>query len=589
MLSPIEDFWLRWHSEHSVLEVAEQARLVLEAESGGSPGQVAANLGLSTQTVEGVLAKFEHDGLNTFPRPSLKLTQLIQLDSVDAAGRQYVARQAKRLFNNTRPLHHLPRKARQLLEAAAWLSSTAAPTNGNGTAKRGLYLLDGANLADYSAPEQAIISCVLHLQRKGNRADRDPIYPRLHPAEQSQVRHLAALLQVATALNHSRTQSTNLLTADLEDEAVVLRLTGPKADDDGHCACRQDTLWQPVFHLGLQYTQGPAPKPGLETPQAIRQTDRDKTVGEVFGQQMTAALRKWEASLPGAESTDMAGLADWLAGATEAEAALGAFASVLKRQPVKQVRRPLRALTKLLYAAVEQHNALSDLLVYCSGRPPAIVAELEPLREAWERSSRRCQLALRAWQDGNDAPVLYAQLAEMAATAPMRRRKASRLRVAAPVLVDELYSEVAGREAMVIADRPETYRRYQRRLARLACALPALNSLASRGKAGAIEDAAEAADRLLADVVRLESHIERWLASTALNDAIAVFLDSWAEQQARRKAPQLFGAQAVLGYRQARRAQWSRLRGSLPTDWRPIRASKLRRRLDAILKRLERP
>ena len=116
-------------------------------------------------------------------------------------------------------------------------------------------------------------------------------------------------------------------------------------------------------------------------------------------------------------------------------------------------------------------------------------------------------------------------------------------------------------------------------LARLACALEALGGRTTMG---------DEADRLLADVQRMEDRIERWLASSALNDAIADFLDAWAEQQARRKAPQLFGAQSVLAYRQARRTQWSRLRTNLAREWRPLRASPLRRRANTLLNQLGR-
>ena len=579
MLSPVEDFWLRWHVEHSSNELAECARLVLQAESSGSPAQAAASPVPSSEAVAGVLAKFEHDRLAAFPRANLRLTQLIQLDSADSARRQHIARSARRLFNDTRPLHHLPRTARQLLEAAALLPPIIRPAGGSAAAQRDIDLLDGAVLADYNAGEQATLSCVLRLQRKGYRADRDVVFRRLRPTEQSQVRSTAALLQVATLLDHSGTKSTTLEGAELQTEAVVVRVTGSKADADGAYASRHAWLWQPVFHLGLEYAIGPRPKPSAASREADIKADRDEPVGAVFGRQMTAALRKWQASLPGAAGTDVSGLADLLSGLSQARAALGAFSSVLKRRPLRELKRPLRSLHAMLVSFVAQQNALSDLEAYCSGRPPATVTDLQPLREAWERAGRRQQQAIRTVLDSEDTARLYASLSELAQTPPMRRRKSTSIRVAAPVLLDELCAEVAEREQMVVTDQPKSYQRYQQCLARLACALEALAGKAVMG---------EAANQLLADVQRLEGRIDRWLASNALNDAIAEFLDSWAEQQARRKAPQLYGAQSVLAYRQARRAQWSRWRSSLPDDWRPVRAGRLRRRVNTLLKQLER-
>jgi len=565
------------------MELAERARLVLQAESGGSPAQVAANLGLSPQTVEGVLSQFETDRLAAFPRPSLRLSQLTQLDPAGTASRRHVAHLARRLFNETRPLHHLPRRARRLLEASALLPPVTGASNNNHGAAHETDVLEGADLADCDPREQMIISVVLHLQHKGYRTDRDPLFRQLRPSEQSQVRHLAALLQVAAALDHSRTQTTTLEAVAIQTKSVRLYLAGDSAQADGRYGCRQARFWQPVFHLALECTVGPRPKSLAEKPRPVTAIERDETIGTAFGKELAAALRKWPATLPGADSSGISNWGDLLAAVTEATAALGAFASVLKRQPVKKVKRPLRELARLLSAVVEQENALGDLDAYCSGRPPAVVAGLQPLREAWERAGRRKQAALKTWLESEDATRLYTLLHDMAHSAPIRRRKSARLRVAAAVLLDELSTDVAEREAEVVADLPDTYRQYQRSLARLASALEALDGKgSSAGKLGAD------VDLLRADLLRLQSRIDRWLASSALNTAIAEFLDAWAEQQARRKAPQLYGAQPVLAYRQARRAQWSRLRGSLPSDWRPVRASRLRRRVDSLLKQLER-
>jgi hypothetical protein len=572
MLTPVEDFWLRWHAEHSSDELATRARLVLEAETGGSPARVAADLGLSPQKAEGVLAEFEHDRLATFPRATVRLDDLIKLDTPDDhLRRQHIAHQARRLFNDTQPLHHLPRKTRQLLEAAALLPPLppAAPAGG---VPRELDMLDGAVLADLGPAEQAIISCILHFQRKGFRADRDPLFKPLRPAEQSQARYLAALLQVAINLDASGSELTELKGAELHADTVVLRLLGPKARSDGAQACRQTWLWRPVFHSSLAYEIGPrrasAPEQG-----AVAEAG-DEPAGAVFGRQLAAALRQWEPRLAGVAGAESLELRDQLAGVSDALAAVGAFATMLKRQPVKDAKKPLRRLQKRLMAVVEQQNALSDLDSYMQGRPAAALAELQPLHEAWERETRQQQSSVKATLESDATAELRQRLTEMAANPPMRHRKTSSMHVAARVLLDEVIGELAERQEKVVTDRPKTYRRYQESLGRLACALDAI------GAKG--DDAA----RLAADVQRLEARIERWLASNALNDAIAAFLDEWAEQQARRKAPQLFGAQAVLAYRQARRAQWTRLRSSLAEDWRPLRASRLRRRTNKLLGQL---
>ena len=576
MLSPVEDFWLRWHVEHGTNELAGRARLVLEAETGGSPGEVAASLGLSSQAAEGVLAKFEHDRLATFPRAQVRLEQLTHLDTAAARARQHVARQARRLFNDTLPLHHLPGKARQLLDAAARLPPVDSPAGTRPATQLEPVLLDGAILADLSATDQTIIACVLHLQLKGYRPNRDPLFTQLRPYQQSQVRYLAALLQVSVLLDHSGTQTTDLKGAEQLGDAIQLRLLGARAEADGAYACRKAWLWEPVFHCGLRHALGPR---SAAEPQAVVAAHSDEPVSAAFTRVMEAALRKWQASLPGALTGDLSSLTDLLSGIDQARATLGAFASVLKRHPVKAVKHPFSQLRHQLALYLTGQAALSDLDAYRAGRLPSAAAELQPMREAWERNGRRQFAALRVELESAGTARLLAALTRMAKTPPLRQRKASTIHVAAPVLLDELCAEVAEREARVAADQPERYRRYQVGLARLAWAIDALGGKASMG---------DEAEQLLSDVQRLETRIDRWLVNHALNDAIAEFLDEWAEQQARRKAPQLFGAQAVLAYRQARRVQWARLRSALAADWRPVRAARLRRRANSLLKQLAR-
>ncbi len=485
-----------------------------------------------------------------------------------------MAHQSKRLFNDTQPLHHLPRKARQLLEAAALLPPVTHPAPGGTLPQREGHMLDGAVITDLGPTEQTIVSCVLHFQHKGFRADRDFTFKPMRPAAQSEVRYLAALLQVATLLDHSDTQSTVLKGAELQADSIVLRLLGPDAQTDGALACRKAWLWQPVFHSRLEYAIGPRAK-SAAAGQPAAGSDQDEPAGAVFGRQLAVALRKWEPRQPGAPATDFLSFTDQLAGVGQALAAVGAFASMLKRRPVKEAKRRLRVLHRLLSGVVEQQNASSDLEAYVSGRPPAAITELQPLREAWECAGRQQQNAMRAWLESDETARLHASLDQIARTPPMRRRKSTSIRVAAPVLLEELCAELAERQEKVVADRPKTYRRYQESLAR------PLGAKASGAPASE-------ADRLLADVQRLEDRIGRWLAINSLNEATADFLDAWAEQQAKRKAPQLFGAQSVLAYRQARRTQGSRLRNNLAGDWRPLRASRLRRRVNTLLNQLGR-
>jgi hypothetical protein len=558
--------------------LAERARLVLQAEAGLSTQQVAASLGLSEQVVAGALEAFEQQRLAGFPRPHLEPEQFLELRPEQIAQARHVTGLAQRLFSATRALHHLPGKTKRLLECAAllWpLVRLSGARRDQDALQPGLELLEGATLAGFGAREQAAISCVLRLQRRGYRPDLDASFKRLRPTQQGQVRQLAALLQTAGGLDHSRSQSTALLGADISAESVTLRLSGPNAESDGAQACRLARLWRPVFHVTLRHAIGPSPITSVNgsSPGVV---DGDIPLTAIISRELAQALRVWQASLAGALAGDSAGLGGLLESVDQARVTLGAFASILKRQALQRVRKPLRNLEDLLGSIVNQQTALAELEAFRSRQSSTAAAELLPLQEAWERNRRRRQADLKAWLEGAEATTLFTNLTAVAEAPPLRRSKVTTVAAGAAILLDEQCAKLVAREAKFSDDHPKSYWRYRQGLARLACTLKVWGESVSDGKEVA---------QLMADLRRLQGRLDRLLANISQSEAIAEFLDNWAEQQARRKAPQLHGAQPVLAYRQARRVQWSRLRGSLRRDWRVVRAGRLRRRVAQLLKR----
>ena len=132
----------------------------------------------------------------------------------------------------------------------------------------------------------------------------------------------------------------------------------------------------------------------------------------------------------------------------------------------------------------------------------------------------------------------------------MRKSRDGDVRSTAKPLLSDLIDRLAEREAAVTVQQPKTLKRYRQALVGLAVAIEALGGAAVLG---------EAAAQLLADLGRFQNRLDRLRLSLQFDAAIGEFLDVWAEKQARDKTPQLFGAETVLAYRQARKAQWSRL------------------------------
>ena len=572
MLSPAEEFWLRWHAEHSAPEVAERARVVLRAGGGTQAPRLVAP-GITAAQAQAALDGYSRQELNEFGRPELKPEQLLRLFPTQVARWQHVARLAGQLFDATRALHNLPYKSRRLLLAAALLQPMAGAGEDG---QAGLELLDHPKLAGLGSRQQAAVACLIKLQRKGYRADRDAQFRKLRTNVQQQMRALAALLQAADALDASQTQSTVLVAADLRPEGASLRLAGPSAPADS-AALQNAWLWRTVFNHALK-TQVVPDAEAAQAPPAATLPHPDQPMAFAIQRALGACLQTWQTSQAAAAQGDAAAQAKLEKAIDELRAAFGAFKSLLKRKPVQAVAPELRRLQRAAAAAAWCETAIADVTTFRGRMAPEKAAGLLPLENAWKQARQRRQAEFQEWIGGQAGAELYAELVALADAPPMRKSKTGDVRSCARPLLTELIEHLAEREAAVTVQQPKTIKRYRQALAGLAVALEALGGAVILGQPAA---------QLLADLARFQNRLERLRVSLQFDAAIGDFLDEWAEKQARDKSPQLFGAQPVLAYRQARKAQWSRLRRSLSRDWRPVRANRLRRQMAALLRTLE--
>jgi CHAD domain-containing protein len=104
------------------------------------------------------------------------------------------------LFDGARVAHGLPKRARHLLELADTFYAAARRSGDERPDRVGRDMALALPLDGLDADEQAIVACAVALQREKVRARREPCFLRLGKKEQRRALRLAAILQVATAL-----------------------------------------------------------------------------------------------------------------------------------------------------------------------------------------------------------------------------------------------------------------------------------------------------------------------------------------------------------------------------------------------------
>jgi CHAD domain-containing protein len=125
-------------------------------------------------------------------------------------------------------------------------------------------------LRGISTSDRLALACIVAFQREKVKPEREPTLSALEEKLQTQVSALAALLQVAEALDFSRTRSTTVQAVEgAEGRVAELTVGGPQADVDARQAAARTGLWYQLFKQELVFTTVEAELAAAVSPTAL--------------------------------------------------------------------------------------------------------------------------------------------------------------------------------------------------------------------------------------------------------------------------------------------------------------------------------
>ena len=559
MLTAVEAFWLQWQAEEGGGAAATVARRWLAALP------VAGNGATPHPPDPAALEAFRQAGLAQFAAPALANLE----DSAARANRhvQGVAATALQLFDTTRPLHHLKPAARRRLASAAHLHHLAGQQPADSAA-----CLEALPPADVSPRELGRLTALLRAAGRG----LGPAAPRVPPLD-TETKALAALLQLADALDYDQDQATQLESVALLPQALALRVRGLGAAAVAARVrlCRR--FVKEGLNTGLRVS---ATAPTLEEvrPLLAEVVGPDTPVARMVQQSLAAAVVAWQAALAGALGGEAAALRQAERETARARQTLGALRPVLKRKAIQRLRDRLEVVQRTLRAASEARQTAADALAYATALPAEQTAGLPQLLEGLDQAALKAGGEAEAWVRGAAAAELCEDLLALVAAPPLRAGANTLVRHSAAAMLKAVAEEVNERQKSFDANEARQQRRLSEALVRGQAALTALGGAATFGPGAA----ARAGDGRQGG-----RRVEDRRGLTALDQARGAFLDDWALRQAKRKAPQMSGVEAVIAFRKRRRAEREAQRKLYLAEARPVQGRRLTtrvRRLAAALK-----
>lgn len=365
------------------------------------------------------------------PRGPLTVADFCRAHGVDIAHAAFVAEQALALFDALTAIHGLPRKRRKLLRQAALLCTVGAQEDPERPHRGGRDLILAEPLQGVNTTDRLMLAAIVGLQRAKPKPEKEPTLEALTAKQRSQVIALAALLQVAEALDSSRTQSTRITSLEGGDSAhCEIVLTGPAAGVDARQAAGRGTWWQRLYKQTLVFTaRQPAPEAALPpeeaaaeavprpqplpSPAEIPPLRADEPMSEAGRKTLYTHFLRMLANEAGTRlGEDIEALHDMRVATRRMRAAYRIFAAYFDPKVIKPFNKSLRRAGQTLGAVRDLDVLLERGEAYRSTLPPEQAEALLPLLDDW-RAQRA--VARRALLDYLDGPAYRRFVAEFRA------------------------------------------------------------------------------------------------------------------------------------------------------------------------------
>jgi exopolyphosphatase/guanosine-5'-triphosphate,3'-diphosphate pyrophosphatase len=182
------------------------------------------------------------------PAPQITtITGLVNYYGVDLAHARHVTAQAYRLFDSTTEIHRLPDSTRRLLEAGALLHGIADQIDADNHHLKARDIILETPLERFSLHERAQIALLAAFHRKKVHPERELIYAELPPVLQKETLALAAILRIADGLDAYLTQTTQISDVQVNNDEILIWVTGERAAEDSIRARNKADLWEHIF------------------------------------------------------------------------------------------------------------------------------------------------------------------------------------------------------------------------------------------------------------------------------------------------------------------------------------------------------
>ncbi len=487
---------------------------------------------------------------------------------------------ALELFDATQSTHQLLDEKRRLLEVAALLQYLTENEEDERSNKSGYLFILSHPLTDLSDSDNKIVEDILRFLFGDVDLPISGDLKQLRSTSEREALTLAALLRIASGLDISHTQSTNIDAIELDEKRILISVSGPRAKVDARQAKKASNLWRGLYNQKVRFrvvyqleedsderleSLIAMKSPGVEPDDSLSEAGR-KVMGYHFAQMVLheSGTRLGE---------DIEELHDMRVATRRMRAAFEVFRDAFEAKAVKRHLKGLRATGRALGRVRDLDVFIEKAQQYLETQPQEQRSGLEPLLALWENDREVDREKMVAYLNSETYANFKHSFLKFVSTPgagakPVSEISPSLVRHILPVLIYTRLAAVRAYGSILDSATIEQLHSLRIELKKLRYTLEFFREVLG-----------EEAKELIEEIKGLQDHLGDLNDANVACSILRQFIDDWESRQFYKPISERENPEPVVAYLASKHAERYFLTTSFQNVWQGFDRPEMREKL----------
>lgn len=482
------------------------------------------------------------------------------------------------LFDQTQTIHELGTDDRHAIQAVAALAEKELPRNKKKPLHAACELVKQHFQGSLTAENEILVAATwAFLQGKIKKKEFNSL--ELAPTTQREILTLAALIHIASGLNASKSNQTEIQQVSVENDRLWIVVEGPQAMVDVAAAQNKTRSWVKIGFPEIEVLESseakirrlPMPEPQEKI--GILSTD---TLAEAGRKVMRFHFAQMLKNEPGTRlGDDIEALHDMRVATRRMRAAFEVFETAFEPGALKYYLKGLRATGRALGEVRDLDVFMEKASLYVGSLESDHQHDLDILLNTWRNERQSARLKMLSFLDSSEYGEFKQKFNIFLNTpgAGVQNKTANQITPSlvcelAPVLIYTRFSEVRAFDSHLSDATIEQLHALRIEFKKLRYTIEYFREVLGK-----------TAQDVIADIKKIQDHLGDLNDAQVATQILRDFIDQWEPRLYNMPIEERPNLEPLVQYLAARHAERHQLIISFPETWKTIKRSRFRRNL----------